>query len=134
MTDCIFCRIVKGDVSCDKIYEDSKVLAFLDGNPASKGHTLVIPKKHSKYIKEVESEDLKDIIEVIKNISKALLEFNKGVNVIQNNGAVAGQVVNHVHFHVVPRNERDGIKWDRPSLKFSKKENEEIAKKIKSLL
>lgn len=134
MEDCIFCKIIKKDIPAKIIYEDEYAIAFLDLSPASKGHTLVVPKKHTDNIKTVNIDDLEKSIETVKKISIALLNFNEGVNVIQNNGLVAGQIVDHIHFHVVPRNEGDGIRWDRPSKKFNDKEREEIKNKIKSFL
>ena len=135
--DCIFCKIIKGEIPCEKIYEDSKTLAFLDISPASPrgGHVLVMPKKHYELISDIPDEDLSALSKTIKKISKALLEYGPGLNIIQNNKKIAGQFVPHVHFHLIPRFENDGVvieKWS--THKYKDGEMQEVAKKIKSLL
>lgn len=137
MEDCVFCRIIKGEIPCAKIYEDEKIIAFLDISPASEkgGHTLVMPKKHYELFSEINDEDLTALSKVLRKITKALLKFGKGVNIVQNNGKIAGQFVKHTHFHIIPRFENDGItieKW-KP-LKYEVGKIEEVASKIKSLL
>lgn len=135
--DCIFCKIIKGEIPCEKIYEDSKTLAFLDISPASPrgGHVLVMPKKHYELISDISDEDLCYLSKTVKKISKALLKYGPGLNIIQNNKKIAGQFVPHVHFHLIPRFENDGIlieKWQ--THKYKDNEMQEISKKIKSLL
>lgn len=134
MSDCIFCKIIKNEIPCSKVYEDKEVLAFLDIEPASEGHTLVIPKKHYETIAEIDKKDLEKTIEIVRKISKSLLNFNEGINIMQNNKLVAGQIVNHIHFHIIPRNKNDNIKWSRPHLKLKKEEFQKISEKIKSYL
>ena len=138
MKDCIFCKIIKGEIKQDKIYEDSKTIAILDISPASQkgGHTLVMPKKHYELISEMPDADSKAVMLTMKKISKALLKFGEGVNILQNNKRVAGQYVPHVHFHLIPRFENDGItieKWTTKKYKDNK-EMDSIAKEIKGLL
>ena len=118
MKDCIFCKIIKKKIgqSKDIIYEDDKTIAFLDITPAQKkgGHTLIIPKKHYELVTDMSDADAKAVMLTIKKLSKALLQFSQGMNIIQNNKRVAGQYVNHVHFHLIPRFDNDGIlieKW-----------------------
>ncbi len=118
MKDCIFCKIIKKEIgqSKDIIYEDDKTIAFLDITPAQKkgGHTLIIPKKHYELVTDMSDADAKAVMLTIKKLSKALLQFSQGMNIIQNNKRVAGQYVNHVHFHLIPRFDNDGIlieKW-----------------------
>jgi len=117
MEDCIFCKIVRGEVSCEKVYEDESVLAFLDANPVSKGHLLVIPKKHYKDIFDIEEKVLQKIIVVAKKLALDAKEKLKaeGVNLINSNKKVAQQEVFHYHLHVVPRYSGDGLKlnWGR---------------------
>ena len=104
MEDCVFCKIIKGDIPSYKIYEDDSVYAFLDINPSSPGHTLVIPKKHSEDIFDIEEDDLKKVIFVSKEIAKKMKDLGcEGVNIYNNNGAVSGQIVFHFHIHIVPR-------------------------------
>ncbi len=104
MEDCIFCKIVNGDIPCSKIYEDENVIAFLDISPLSKGHTLVVPKNHYRDILDVSDEDLCNCINVVKKISRHLKEvYNpEGFVLRQNTGEKAGQSVHHLHFHIKP--------------------------------
>src|SRR3990167_5890451 len=112
MNDCIFCKIAKKEIRSDIIYEDKKTLAFLDNHPASLGHTLVISKAHAETLDKLDEKDLKSLILTVQKISKSVSEFSEGYNVIQNNKEVAGQLVHHAHFHIVPRNDGDGIRWN----------------------
>ena len=111
MEDCIFCKIIKGEIPCYKIYEDEKVLAFLDIHALSKGHILVVPKKHVENIFEVETEELKALILVVQKLSRRIKEkLNpEGINILQRNGRGAGQEVPHFHFHIVPRYAGDTV-------------------------
>ncbi|MFH1456385.1 MAG: HIT family protein [archaeon] len=133
MSDCIFCKIVEGSISCTKVYEDDEVLAFLDVAPLAKGHCLVVPKKHFEFICEV--SDIGQVALAVQKIAKVLGELNDGVNVLQNNGRSAGQVVPHVHFHLIPRNEGDNVNlglWN--IVEYAEGEAFSLAEKIKSLL
>ncbi|MBU4351506.1 MAG: HIT family protein [Nanoarchaeota archaeon] len=132
MDDCIFCKIVKGEIPCSKVYEDNHVIAFLDIAPASKGHTLIVPKEHYEIIPNVPNALLEKTIDVVKKIGCALLKENDGFNVMQNNRKAAEQLVPHVHFHVIPRNNGDGLdvaKWK--SSKYAEGEMEEMLAKLK---
>lgn len=107
--DCIFCKIVSGEIPCKKIYEDDSVLAFLDITPHTTGHTLIIPKKHHTDILDMDSELLCHIGEVAKiifNMYKEKLDI-AGITLVQNNGY--GQEVKHYHLHLVPRYKKDGL-------------------------
>lgn len=117
--DCVFCKIIKGDIPCQKIYEDDKVLAFLDITPVGKGHTLVVPKKHSLDLTEAHDEDLAAAISACRKITKACITGLKaeGVNMHVNTKPVAGQAVMHTHFHIIPRWKDDGLKhWPRANI------------------
>jgi histidine triad (HIT) family protein len=105
MTECVFCRIVKGELPCFKVYEDKRVLAFEDSNPITEGHTLVIPKRHAVNLWEISGEDLAAIHLVSKELALALKRALKptGIAVLQLNGQGAKQVVLHYHLHLVPR-------------------------------
>ena len=103
--NCVFCAIAAGEIPSFKIYEDEFALAYLDINPFTKGHTLVIPKAHSAGIADTPDETLAAIIARVKKVAahlKATLPCD-GFNILQNNGAAAGQTVPHLHFHIVPR-------------------------------
>ena len=109
--DCIFCKIIKGEIPCYKIYEDEHTLAFLDIAKDVDGHTLVIPKKHSNNILDTDDETLTHVMNTVKLISKHYVEKCgfAGINVLNNNGASAEQAVPHLHFHIIPRLENDNI-------------------------
>jgi histidine triad (HIT) family protein len=103
--DCIFCKIIKGEIPCHKLYEDERVLAFLDIGPLSKGHALIIPKGHYTTIDQVPTDDAAAMGRVVPSLSKAITQATgaKSWNLLQNNGSDAGQAVDHVHLHIIPR-------------------------------
>ena len=107
MEDCIFCKIIKGEIPSFKVYEDDKVLAFEDINPISEGHTLVIPKRHAQDLWEIEWGDLTAVHLASKKIIQAIKDTlnPSGVACLQLNGRGANQVVMHYHFHLIPRHE-----------------------------
>jgi histidine triad (HIT) family protein len=115
MADCIFCKIIKGEMPSWKVYENEHVYAFFDINPITRYHTLVIPKKHSVDIFDIEEADLRELIAGVKAIAR-LYEEKLGIQNIQilsNSGAEAQQDVFHLHFHLIPRQKGDGanIRW-----------------------
>ncbi|HDD45997.1 MAG TPA: HIT family protein [Candidatus Aenigmarchaeota archaeon] len=105
MEECLFCKIVAGQIPAEKVYEDSDVIAFLDINPRNPGHTLVIPKKHFSDLLEMDDEYAMKLFVAVKRIAKAIKDGIKadGISISQSNGRAAGQVVNHMHVHVIPR-------------------------------
>ena len=109
--DCIFCKIITGELPAEKVYEDDNVLAFLDISPTSKGHTLVITKDHYNDLLSTPVDALKNVVAVLPKIADAAVKAtgSEGFNILQSNNACAGQVVPHIHFHIVPRNTGDGI-------------------------
>jgi histidine triad (HIT) family protein len=110
MDECIFCKIVKGEINSEKVWEDENFLSFLDANPVGEGHTLVISKKHFNTLMDLEKEISEKYIEAIQKVGKILIrKYNSdGFNLLLNNGESAGQIINHVHFHILPRKEGDG--------------------------
>jgi len=122
--NCVFCAIAAGEIPCFKVYEDDLVLAYLDINPFSKGHTLVIPKAHTAGLLDTSDETLAAIVSRVKKVAAHIQKALPcdGFNILQNNGAAAGQTVMHVHFHIVPRYGTEPIvfenrKGDRNELK-----------------
>lgn len=104
MDDCIFCKIVKGEIPSEKVYEDEKVLAFKDINPVTPIHMLVIPKKHFKDVLDVKEEDkeiIADLFQSINKIAKTLGIEKNGFRIVNNCGEDAGQEVMHLHFHLL---------------------------------
>lgn len=108
---CIFCKIAKGKISAKKIYENKNFFSIPDVNPRTNGHSLIISKKHFKTILDLPDNLAPELLDCIKNTSRKLLrEKNaKGFNIINNNFEVAGQIVEHIHFHILPRKKGDGI-------------------------
>ncbi len=135
MNDCIFCKIIVGELPATKIYEDSDVIAFMDINPIAKGHALVVPKIHSATISDTDDEVLAKVMAVVKRVAKSQLAAlgADGVNVTQANGAVAGQVVPHIHFHVIPRSGNDNVHFNwQPQSYNDSGEMTEYAQKIRA--
>lgn len=113
--NCIFCKIVKGEIPSCTIYEDDEFKSFLDVSPANRGHALIIPKNHYDNIFEIEKETAGKLFALATDIARAIKEETgcEGLNVVQNNGEVAGQTVNHFHLHLIPRFKGDSVsvKW-----------------------
>ena len=110
MENCIFCKIIKQEIPCYKIYEDEDNLAFLDVNPHAKGHAMVIPKKHVSVLTDLDDNNVEKLFVAVKKVTQMLKEklnpdgFNGGWN----NGEVCGQTVPHLHIHIMPRYDGDG--------------------------
>lgn len=110
---CVFCEIVKGNIPSKKIYEDDNTIAILDLSQATYGHTLIIPKKHSSNVLEIDDESYVNAMKVAKKVAFAIKKsFDDvlGFNLLNNCGEAAGQTVNHFHIHIIPRYKNDGIK------------------------
>jgi len=107
--DCVFCRIVAGEIPSHKVYEDDTTLAFLDISPATRGHTLVIPKRHADDLYSLLGEDVSAVARTTQVVAQMLRNVVQpdGLNMLQNNGPTAGQVVMHYHVHLMPRWEGD---------------------------
>lgn len=110
MENCVFCKIIKGEIPAAIVYEDDFFIGFLDINPRSEGHTLIIPKIHTETLLDLPEEFASKLGLVIKGIALELVRIldAKGFNVLSNNGESAGQVVRHLHFHIIPRYEEKG--------------------------
>ena len=108
---CLFCKIINKEIPCYKVYEDDDFLAFLDISQATVGHTLVIPKKHYANIFELDDETASKLLIVVKNVANLLKnKLNlSAVNILNNSGELAGQTVHHLHIHIIPRYENDGV-------------------------
>ncbi len=114
MEKCIFCEIAAGRIPSFKVYEDDVALAYLDINPFSHGHTLVIPKVHAEGLLDAGDEMLAAMIARVKKVAAHLKEALPcdGFNILQNNGAAAGQTVKHLHFHIIPRMNGEELKFE----------------------
>lgn len=133
MEDCVFCKMVAGQIPAARIYEDDAVLAFLDIGPLSDGHALVIPKRHCGRVHECEPDILAELGRRLGGIAGAVAKAvdADGYNVLCNNGRAAGQVVNHLHFHIIPRRTGDGVFTEWRSGKYGSGRIEQIAEKIR---
>ena len=130
--DCIFCKIIAGEIPSYKVYEDENTLAFLDINPVNPGHILVVPKKHVTNIEEADEEILCLIMSTVKKVGLSLKNNlgAAGYNVMENNDPIAGQIVPHLHFHITPRLAGDGLNlW--PQKEYAAGEADEVLSKIK---
>lgn len=135
MPDCIFCKIIAGELPSSKVYEDGEVVAFLDIYPTRPGHTLVVPKIHCDDVVGCDPTALARMIQVAQKIAPAVVKaagaegFNLGVN----NGSAAGQVIGHLHMHVIPRHNGDGLHlW--PAGKYAEGEMSRLAEKIRKVM
>jgi diadenosine tetraphosphate (Ap4A) HIT family hydrolase len=133
---CIFCKIIRGTIPCHKVAETAKTLAFLDINPLSEGHVLIIPKYHGERLHLVPDEHLIDLLPIARNIAhKTFGERGVDYNLLQNNGRIAHQDVDHVHFHLIPKRSAEeglGIKWKTRTI--SQEELGKIAAEIRAKL
>ncbi|WP_156288805.1 HIT family protein [Oceanobacillus salinisoli] len=133
--DCIFCKIIDGEIPSAKVYEDEKVYAFLDISQVTKGHTLVIPKTHTKNIFETPPEVAKELFQRIPIIANAIKETYQplGMNLLNNNEKAAEQSVFHLHIHLIPRyGEGDGYtpNWKTHSDEYTSEDLQQIAAEI----
>ncbi|MBI5401042.1 MAG: HIT domain-containing protein [Candidatus Yonathbacteria bacterium] len=132
MTDCLFCKIIAGEITSTKVYEDDIALAFLDIHPVNIGHTLVIPKAHHTNLYDTPDATIAHMITVVKKLSiavKSALSAD-GVNVEINNDPVAGQIIFHAHIHIIPRFEGDGFTHWHGARDYREGEDIEVAQKI----
>lgn len=122
MRNCLFCQIIRGDISCYKIYEDGAALVFLDPAQDVDGHMIAIPKNHSDNLLDCTPDDLKSLMQAVKTVSNHLVDkcgYN-GVNLLNASGKCAGQSIHHFHMHIIPRKDRDGIDtWPKMSCHHS---------------
>ncbi|MDD6135743.1 MAG: HIT family protein [Lachnospiraceae bacterium] len=131
--DCIFCKIGKGEIPSATIYENSDFRVFLDVAPANRGHALIIPKDHADNIFQLDGETAGKLFSLATVVARAIKEETgcEGMNIVQNNGAVAGQTVNHFHLHLIPRNEDDGVNVTWKPGETENNAQQELAKAIR---
>ncbi len=133
--NCIFCKILKGEIPSKKVYEDDDFMAILDVAPATKGHVLILPKEHAATLCDLSDDKASKILILAKKIIKAMMQVHNftSYNLIQNNGKLSGQTVGHFHLHLIPRYSVDEVGlWspheDDPSV------TDELAKQVSDLL
>ncbi len=135
MSDCIFCKIIAGEIPSTVVYEDDDVFVFMDIGPIIKGHALVVSKKHYDPVTETPDDVLAKLHQIAKRVAQAQMNELKadGVNIMQNNGKAAGQEVPHIHLHVIPRFENDGHHWNWKPKKYDDfDEMAELARKMRN--
>ena len=133
MADTVFGKIVRGDIPCNKVYEDDQVVAFLDINPLSPGHTLVVPKEPAETLDRLSDESAAALGRVLPRLCRAVVAATgvREYNVLENNGTGAHQAIDHVHFHIIPKpNARDGLGIGWPVRTLEREAAAILAKKI----
>ena len=133
MADTIFGKIVRGEIPCSKVYEDDKVVAFLDINPLSVGHTLVVPKEPAETLDHLSDESAAALGRVLPRLCRAVIAATgvKEYNVLENNGTGAHQAIAHVHFHIIPKpHPREGLGIGWPARTLEREAATALAKKI----
>jgi len=133
---CIFCDIVQKTEQAEILFEDEKIISFLDINPFNVGHSLVIPKTHYENFLDVPNDLFGEIFSVVQQLTKGVVQGLQadGYNILSNNGTAAGQSVFHCHFHIIPRFKTDGYKFKMDLKKYGNGEMNIIAEKIKSAI
>jgi len=137
---CLFCVVASGQIPSKKVYEDAETMAFLDINPRNKGHTLVITKKHYETLMDMPEGEAERLFGIVRKVAIAARDAVDagGINIGQNNGKMAGQMIPHVHFHVIPRFETDKVKVGAeallPPIKLEEAEMNKIAKDIRETI
>lgn len=133
--DCIFCKIIKGELPSSKVYEDEHVIAFLDIHPVRPGHTLVVPKVHCSNMLDCDDEVFAHMMKATQKVARAVSAATgaEGFNLGINNGKAAGQIIFHLHLHVIPRSSDDGLRlWG--SQEYQEGQMQSIAEKIRALI
>jgi histidine triad (HIT) family protein len=112
MDDCLFCKIVAGELPAEKVAEDERTVAFMDINPATRGHLLVVPRKHARDLLDIEPDELAAVAQAAQRMTKRVVETleTDGVNLLNSCGSAAWQTVFHFHIHVIPRYEGDPLR------------------------
>ena len=132
--DCIFCKIIDGEIPAVKVLDKDQVIAFMDINPASRGHMLIVPKKHVENIFEISEDDLSAVMNAVKRCAQAVRQALKaeGITVLQLNGKASDQIIPHLHVHIMPRWQNDRLsvsQWEMNEGNID--ELQEIAREVK---
>lgn len=132
MGDCVFCSIINNKMPSATIYENSEFKVILDAFPSGVGHTLIMPKEHIKDIFEMDGETGAKLFAVATVVARALKQVLDcdGMNIIQNNGEIAGQTIEHFHLHLIPRFKNDGLSFTWPTKSFSGEDMNKLAEEI----
>ena len=140
MSECVFCQIIRKESHANIVYEDDQVVAFLSNRPVNEGHTLVVPKKHYENIYDIPEEEAANLFKVARRVAVAVKDsvVAKGIRIVQNNGWAAGQVIFHLHVHVIPMKPNEGFTHGKAYRDFSspriQEELEKDSQKIRKRL
>lgn len=136
LNNCVFCKIIKGDIPSATVYEDEHFKAIMDISPAAKGHIIILPKQHSSNLMELDPDSASRVLLVAQKVAKAQIEVLEcdGVNLLQNNGEAAGQTVNHFHIHLIPRYNGDKVVIEWPHGSYAEGEAAELAESITKII
>ena len=131
-TDCLFCRIVAGQIPAARVFEDEEVVAFLDIHPVNLGHLLIVPKPHHATLAELPAALAMAAARLVPRLARAILAATAapGMHLVVNNGAVAGQTIDHVHWHLIPRFEGDAVAWPWPHQTYPESDLESMRERI----
>lgn len=134
--NCIFCKIIAGQIPCARLIDDAFALAFLDIGPLAEGHALLIPKEHYVTLDQMPADSAAGLLRHLPRLGRAVQDAvgAPGFNVLQNNGKVAHQEVPHVHFHIIPRKPDDAFRFNWPAGKYPPGRLDELAGRVKGLL
>lgn len=132
MSNCIFCRIARGELPSSRVLETDHAVAFLDINPVNKGHLLVVPKAHHATLPDLPDDLSSHLARLLPRLCRAVQSVSgaDGLNVVLNVGPVAGQTVDHVHWHIIPRHEGDAVHWPWPHVACSSRELDELRARL----
>jgi len=127
MSECVFCQIIQKQLPANVVYEDEQVVAFLSNRPVNEGHTLVVPKKHYTNIYEISKEETAYLFKIVKQVALAVRDSvaAEGIRIVQNNGEAAGQVIFHLHVHVIPMKPQEGFSHGKAYRSPSNSRNED---------
>ncbi|MDY6789253.1 MAG: HIT family protein [Candidatus Nanohaloarchaea archaeon] len=134
--DCLFCKIIEGEIDSHKVFETDRAFAFLDVNPVSRGHTLVIPKKHAETLTDLRASETEKLFSAVRKVSEAVEEAlqPEGFNILQSNGEEAGQEIGHAHVHIIPRYEDDGFEFKFDQRSIEEQNPEELIETLRKEL
>ena len=127
--ECVFCKIVAVEIPAQVVYENESILAFLDIGPLADGHLLVVPKEHLTVMTDLSPDQVGRLVSILPRLGRALLDVTgaEGLNILLNQGPSAGQVVPHLHFHLIPRRSEDGLGYRWKAGKYEKGRAAEIS-------
>ena len=136
MSDCLFCKIAKGELGSATIFENNDFRVILDRYPSGEGHALILTKEHFDDLFQMDGETAGKLFALASIMAKALKQATgcEGMHILQNNGEVAGQTVRHFHLHLIPRYQEDGFTLPWKTKEYTEKELEELAAKIRKLI